>query len=782
MKKENVLRLLIYCSLSIICFKSNGQSTFNGHLGAAVATDWCGWNAATNIPFNLEHRGNFPILMYTSSFERFRAFQRGPGPILPGPFPFSAPNPYPGTSLTRVSIPVDGSNAVVRALSALHIGYQWPQNLTNAGQQGGFRDWMNVGTMYMEGTDNFYVGLREKASVANDPTGRSSPITAIQSDDQDAVIAWGDNVTTPQLSPNNLTFIFNSVRTANPNYQFTNYGREVARMIPNGNVGIGPVFFDNAQPQNMLHVNNDLQNAAYLQISNAIGTGQTSTDGFQIGITSGFPSAGAVAQVRNYENSDMQFYTGNQQWMVIKDLNPGNWGRVGIRTNSPGNRLEVNSDVVDPGLGTATTPGGSSGIRTTNMTSASPVLANPGLGVVSVNAQGDLIYVPASPGGGGLGNTCGLLSNPLLSDWEIPLNSFNFRFQSAITGTAVNNVGIGTTCAPIAKLHVEESSLSTTGSMGIFVENKDQNSTCGAGPVIGIKSLVSNTNPINDLKIGGWFESVNSPNCFGSLINYAIIVPQNGGMVHIGYNPINLANLGTYLLDINGSVNAAGIFNSSDVSQKNTVTTLPSALNKIKSLRPVTFKWNTTQDSAMTGIHAGFIAQEVDTVIPQLVHTGATGLKTLAYIEMIPYLVSAMQELVKQNKQQDSIIQVLTQNVASCCSNSSARQTGIEGNNPDALTKINISLTDKDVIVLNQNVPNPFAEQTTISYNVPEKYGYAQIIFKTVDGRIIRTVDLTKKGRGEVNVFANDLSNGLYMYTLIIDGMTIDTKKMVKQN
>jgi hypothetical protein len=86
------------------------------------------------------------------------------------------------------------------------------------------------------------------------------------------------------------------------------------------------------------------------------------------------------------------------------------------------------------------------------------------------------------------------------------------------------------------------------------------------------------------------------------------------------------------------------------------------------------------------------------------------------------------------------------------------------------------------MIVLDQNKPNPFAEQTTITYNVPEKYGFAQLVFKTIDGKIIKTVDITKKGRGQVNVFANDLSNGLYMYSLIVDGITVDTKKMVKQN
>ncbi len=84
--------------------------------------------------------------------------------------------------------------------------------------------------------------------------------------------------------------------------------------------------------------------------------------------------------------------------------------------------------------------------------------------------------------------------------------------------------------------------------------------------------------------------------------------------------------------------------------------------------------------------------------------------------------------------------------------------------------------------MLNQNVPNPFAEQTVITYNIPEKYNFAQILFKTIEGKIIRTVDIDKKGQGRLNVFANDLSNGLYLYTLIVDGKIIDSKKMVKEN
>ncbi|HWY12307.1 MAG TPA: hypothetical protein VN026_13325, partial [Bacteroidia bacterium] len=144
--------------------------------------------------------------------------------------------------------------------------------------------------------------------------------------------------------------------------------------------------------------------------------------------------------------------------------------------------------------------------------------------------------------------------------------------------------------------------------------------------------------------------------------------------------------------------------------------------------------------------------------------------------------IRAVQQLSSQNKKQDSTIQAmqsqiaaLTSSVTSCCSSTAVRTT-----KPNELNQLDVNLSDKDIVVLNQNVPNPFAEQTTITYNVPDKYNFAQIIFSTVEGKIIKTVDITKKGKGQLNVFANDLGTGFYTYTLVVDGKTIDTKKMMK--
>lgn len=95
------------------------------------------------------------------------------------------------------------------------------------------------------------------------------------------------------------------------------------------------------------------------------------------------------------------------------------------------------------------------------------------------------------------------------------------------------------------------------------------------------------------------------------------------------------------------------------------------------------------------------------------------------------------------------------------------------------LVQENIELTD-NVIILNQNVPNPFAESTIIPYQIQQDFTKAEIIFTNVDGRVIKTHNITQKGEGRLSVFADDLTSGIYLYSLVVDGKTIETKRMIK--
>ena len=84
-----------------------------------------------------------------------------------------------------------------------------------------------------------------------------------------------------------------------------------------------------------------------------------------------------------------------------------------------------------------------------------------------------------------------------------------------------------------------------------------------------------------------------------------------------------------------------GIACTSDVRLKNNISSLDESLNKIMNLRPVSFAWNADNTNAT---NYGFIAQEVESVIPELVTTDSGGMKSLSMLGMVPFLTGAIQQ------------------------------------------------------------------------------------------------------------------------------------------
>jgi alkaline phosphatase len=82
---------------------------------------------------------------------------------------------------------------------------------------------------------------------------------------------------------------------------------------------------------------------------------------------------------------------------------------------------------------------------------------------------------------------------------------------------------------------------------------------------------------------------------------------------------------------------------------------------------------------------------------------------------------------------------------------------------------------------LDQNYPNPFNPATTITFNL-KKPAVVTLNIYDISGRLVRTLvnnEKTAVGVKSVKVNANDLSSGVYFYTLDIDSRRIDSKKMV---
>jgi hypothetical protein len=79
--------------------------------------------------------------------------------------------------------------------------------------------------------------------------------------------------------------------------------------------------------------------------------------------------------------------------------------------------------------------------------------------------------------------------------------------------------------------------------------------------------------------------------------------------------------------------------NSSDVNKKHNIRNLPYGLNTINQLNPVAFDWNETNDTDI-----GFIAQDIESIIPETVITNWDSQLIFRQEKIIPILVKAIQE------------------------------------------------------------------------------------------------------------------------------------------
>ena len=108
-----------------------------------------------------------------------------------------------------------------------------------------------------------------------------------------------------------------------------------------------------------------------------------------------------------------------------------------------------------------------------------------------------------------------------------------------------------------------------------------------------------------------------------------------------------------------GNITAFGassnFLNVSDKRLKKNIHTISESLDRILELRPTEFVWKENDKRDI-----GFIAQEVEEIIPEIVETSEGFLdthtddesqddvKTVSYSKLTPYLVDTIQELTKR--------------------------------------------------------------------------------------------------------------------------------------
>ena len=90
-------------------------------------------------------------------------------------------------------------------------------------------------------------------------------------------------------------------------------------------------------------------------------------------------------------------------------------------------------------------------------------------------------------------------------------------------------------------------------------------------------------------------------------------------------------------------ITAFSTYYTSDKNLKHDITNLNNCYDIVSNLNPVGFKWIKNNEESV-----GFIAQEVEKIIPAIVKTDNNNCKVLAETKIITYLVGAIQELDKE--------------------------------------------------------------------------------------------------------------------------------------
>lgn len=713
-------------------------------------------------------------------------------------------------NLTRVSISHNPNNPVTRPLSLMHLGYN-TGNILGSNTTDGWRSWMDVGMIVVQQSDNIYIGLK--------PEGV---------DQQDAVISWGDNQV-PGIIPNgpdHLRFIFTSTQSsvfgAGDPVSTSQDGLETMRIVPfrdtlgtYGRVGIGDFTAQglNQEPTHKLDVDG---NGRFRKLPDPI---------YQ-----------ADASVTKYVMVDAD---GVLRWQDTLIQNPPfDTSYLDCITSELVFVFNTDSTFIDMSclVDTNSTSTGGGFVPCGDLTGIANLTADSKANLNDFNLylEDGADSLTQLQNKVGLGYDCSEIHpgkfsvdnksehNGIYVLTENLSDQGNWGFEPISALTAISRTNVDNSVA--AKIVADGN-----GGLNLGVNLQAINGQNNIGMIVlaGTSGIPSNsTTGIRTAAVDGTFaNSAFSGGASGPAgsTNYGAFVGASGaGDVYGVYSTAGGTGAVNYAGYFVGDVTVTGTFlNPSDQNLKQNIQALSndSAAYYIDMLNPSTFEFQTNnfpQLNLSEGHQYGMIAQEVEQILPSLTAdvvspaqydslgnliSPSLTYKGLNYEAFIPLLIADAQNshglidsLETTITTQDSVITDLNTRLTSlenclsnilpflCQLNNSAIQENSSKTQETLRTILNVELSDNQNIVLDQNVPNPFAEQTIITYSIPEAVKKAQIHFYNASGALIKVVDINERGPGQLNVFGSDLSTGIYTYTLVADDQIVATKKMQKMN
>ena len=171
---------------------------------------------------------------------------------------------------------------------------------------------------------------------------------------------------------------------------------------------------------------------------------------------------------------------------------------------------------------------------------------------------------------------------------------------------------------------------------------------------------------------------------------------------------------------------------------------------------------NIVEDQFYEKFHYALSSDELEKVFPDLVYTKDNGNKGINYVEMIPLLVQCINELKAE------LDEVKGENDA-------VRRAVENASQDETLQTSSIHLRDAK---LYQNTPNPLTERTEIRFTLPDDAQNAYIYIFDMQGKMLRQIPVDASMQS-VTINGYELSAGIYLYSLAVNGQEIDTKRMI---
>ena len=147
------------------------------------------------------------------------------------------------------------------------------------------------------------------------------------------------------------------------------------------------------------------------------------------------------------------------------------------------------------------------------------------------------------------------------------------------------------------------------------------------------------------------------------------------------------------------------------------------------------------KNSSLKDNHYGLSAQELQKLFPELVVEGQDGYLCIMYMEMVPVLIRTIQELKQEI---DDVVK-------------SKYSTGN---------------------YLYNSCTSSYQDATNVYYSLADNARNASICLFDMAGKLLRDMPVSS-GSGRISINGSELGEGMYLYSLVIDGREVDTKRMI---